>query len=236
MSTNVALSSSLASLNSTATSNHGINNEQSVSSAATSKKSWRKKQQQQQQQLNSIETAAGKMPSQQQQQQLDSSPKIKKKHGEQAGTFLTDTFLFNLSPQSKKQQQPRQSLPSGNNKASNTKQKSNTKQQEQQKSQPKMKSANKSAVPQPAAPSSSSASSCTKSNSSFASSGNVYLPVGGVGSGDVCANSSVNTTNNNKNQDIRARYWAYLFDNLKRAVDEIYQTCENDEEISECKV
>ena len=39
-----------------------------------------------------------------------------------------------------------------------------------------------------------------------------------------------------KTPDIRARYWAYLFDNLKRAVDEIYQTCEHDDSISECKV
>jgi hypothetical protein len=39
-----------------------------------------------------------------------------------------------------------------------------------------------------------------------------------------------------KKSDIRARYWAYLFDNLKRSVDEIYQTCEYDENINECKV
>ena len=37
-------------------------------------------------------------------------------------------------------------------------------------------------------------------------------------------------------RDIRARYWAYLFDNLRRAVDEIYMTCEADESIIECKV
>nr|XP_040024987.1 S phase cyclin A-associated protein in the endoplasmic reticulum-like [Gasterosteus aculeatus aculeatus] len=27
--------------------------------------------------------------------------------------------------------------------------------------------------------------------------------------------------------DLRARYWAFLFDNLRRAVDEIYVTCES---------
>ena len=39
-----------------------------------------------------------------------------------------------------------------------------------------------------------------------------------------------------KKIDLRARYWAFLFDNLQRAVDEIYQTCEVDESIVECKV
>lgn len=36
--------------------------------------------------------------------------------------------------------------------------------------------------------------------------------------------------------DLRARYWAFLFENLRRAVDEIYQTCEADESDVECKV
>ena len=36
--------------------------------------------------------------------------------------------------------------------------------------------------------------------------------------------------------DMRARYWAFLFDNLRRAVDEIYATCETDESVVECKV
>lgn len=38
-----------------------------------------------------------------------------------------------------------------------------------------------------------------------------------------------------KKNDLRARYWSYLFDNLKRAVDEIYGTCEADESIVECQ-
>jgi len=37
-------------------------------------------------------------------------------------------------------------------------------------------------------------------------------------------------------KDLRARYWAYLFENLHRAVDEIYLTCEADESVVECKV
>ena len=36
--------------------------------------------------------------------------------------------------------------------------------------------------------------------------------------------------------DFRARYWSYLFDNLHRAVDEIYCTCEADESVIECQV
>ncbi|XP_046858949.1 S phase cyclin A-associated protein in the endoplasmic reticulum-like isoform X2 [Xenia sp. Carnegie-2017] len=40
---------------------------------------------------------------------------------------------------------------------------------------------------------------------------------------------------NRKKIDLRARYWSYLFDNLKRAVDEIYTTCESDESVMECQ-
>lgn len=36
--------------------------------------------------------------------------------------------------------------------------------------------------------------------------------------------------------DLHARYWSYLFDNLHRAVDEIYATCEADESVIECQV
>ncbi|XP_041368971.1 S phase cyclin A-associated protein in the endoplasmic reticulum-like [Gigantopelta aegis] len=38
-----------------------------------------------------------------------------------------------------------------------------------------------------------------------------------------------------KKPDSRARYWKFLFDNLQRAVDAIYETCENDESEVECK-
>lgn len=38
-----------------------------------------------------------------------------------------------------------------------------------------------------------------------------------------------------KRADVRARYWAFLFDNLQRAVDAIYETCEQDESVVECK-
>lgn len=39
-----------------------------------------------------------------------------------------------------------------------------------------------------------------------------------------------------KKTDRRARYWKFLFDNLQRAVDAIYDTCETDESVVECKV
>eukprot|EP00794_Sanderia_malayensis_P010037 gene10037-11063_t len=39
----------------------------------------------------------------------------------------------------------------------------------------------------------------------------------------------------NKKDSLRARYWSYLFENLQRAVDEIYETCDNDESIVECQ-
>lgn len=35
--------------------------------------------------------------------------------------------------------------------------------------------------------------------------------------------------------DLQARYWGLLFENLRRAVDEIYLTCESDESVEECK-
>ncbi len=45
----------------------------------------------------------------------------------------------------------------------------------------------------------------------------------------------VSAQDSNKDS-LRARYWSYLFENLQRAVDEIYKTCDNDESIVECQV
>ena len=36
--------------------------------------------------------------------------------------------------------------------------------------------------------------------------------------------------------DLRTRYWKFLFDNFQRAVDSIYQMCEQDESVVECRV
>ena len=34
---------------------------------------------------------------------------------------------------------------------------------------------------------------------------------------------------------MQARYWAFLFENLRRAVDDLYRTCESDENIPASK-
>ena len=38
-----------------------------------------------------------------------------------------------------------------------------------------------------------------------------------------------------KRADLQARYWAFLFENVKRAVDDLYTTCESDESIPATK-
>jgi len=38
-----------------------------------------------------------------------------------------------------------------------------------------------------------------------------------------------------KKSDLQARYWAFLFENLRRAVDDLYRTCESDENIPATK-
>jgi len=54
-------------------------------------------------------------------------------------------------------------------------------------------------------------------------------------------NEKIDNENNSESNhgskkiSFRARYWGYLFDNLKRAVDEIYATCQSDSSVVECK-
>jgi len=59
---------------------------------------------------------------------------------------------------------------------------------------------------------------------------------------EICKYYSVKTqrhsrvTKSPSRLNLHARYWSYLFDNLHRAVDEIYRTCEADESVVECQV
>ncbi|XP_043843546.1 LOW QUALITY PROTEIN: S phase cyclin A-associated protein in the endoplasmic reticulum [Dromiciops gliroides] len=53
--------------------------------------------------------------------------------------------------------------------------------------------------------------------------------------GDKHFEKSPTKTRHPRRIDLRARYWAFLFDNLRRAVDEIYVTCESDQSVVECK-
>ncbi|XP_007478042.2 S phase cyclin A-associated protein in the endoplasmic reticulum isoform X3 [Monodelphis domestica] len=53
--------------------------------------------------------------------------------------------------------------------------------------------------------------------------------------GDKHFEKSPTKTRHPRKIDLRARYWAFLFDNLRRAVDEIYVTCESDQSVVECK-
>ncbi|XP_061772955.1 S phase cyclin A-associated protein in the endoplasmic reticulum isoform X1 [Nerophis ophidion] len=52
---------------------------------------------------------------------------------------------------------------------------------------------------------------------------------------DKAAEKSPTKARQPRKVDLRARYWAFLFDNLRRAVDEIYVTCESDQSVVECK-
>ncbi|XP_040585693.1 S phase cyclin A-associated protein in the endoplasmic reticulum isoform X3 [Mesocricetus auratus] len=54
-------------------------------------------------------------------------------------------------------------------------------------------------------------------------------------SGEKHFDKSPTKTRHPRKIDLRARYWAFLFDNLRRAVDEIYVTCESDQSVVECK-
>ncbi|CAF3968819.1 unnamed protein product [Rotaria sp. Silwood2] len=53
------------------------------------------------------------------------------------------------------------------------------------------------------------------------------------------SNSSSNDISSRQTEsnssDIHSRYWTFLFDNLKRSIEQIYQTCESDQNPSQCQ-
>lgn len=61
-------------------------------------------------------------------------------------------------------------------------------------------------------------------------------PGSSVSSPSTQRKQSSSSSRSQGKKDLRARYWAFLFENLHRAVDEIYLTCEADESVVECKV
>ena len=56
-----------------------------------------------------------------------------------------------------------------------------------------------------------------------------------INSKSSCNQQNSHEALNNNKKSSRVRF-EYLFDNLQRAVSEIFQTCENDRDIIECKV
>jgi hypothetical protein len=48
--------------------------------------------------------------------------------------------------------------------------------------------------------------------------------------------SSNDTPSRQIDSNSSARYWSFLFDNLKRSIEQIYQTCESDPNPLQCQV
>ena len=50
------------------------------------------------------------------------------------------------------------------------------------------------------------------------------------------SNDTSSRRTDSNSSDIRSRYWTFLFDNLKRSIEQIYQTCESDQNLLQCQV
>ncbi len=46
----------------------------------------------------------------------------------------------------------------------------------------------------------------------------------------------INRNDISSRQSDSSRYWTFLFDNLKRSIEQIYQTCESDQNPLHCQV
>ncbi len=49
-------------------------------------------------------------------------------------------------------------------------------------------------------------------------------------------NKNFNNDISSRQSDFPSRYWTFLFDNLKRSIEQIYQTCESDQNPLQCQV
>ncbi|CAF2174642.1 unnamed protein product [Rotaria magnacalcarata] len=49
------------------------------------------------------------------------------------------------------------------------------------------------------------------------------------------SNDASSRRTDSNSSDIRSRYWTFLFDNLKRSIEQIYQTCESDQNLLQCQ-
>jgi len=50
------------------------------------------------------------------------------------------------------------------------------------------------------------------------------------------ASPSSQSARSHGKKDPRACYWVFMFEQLQRVVDELYETCQADESVDECKV
>ena len=96
----------------------------------------------------------------------------------------------------------------------------------------------------------SSGSACSSMTSSFIASKPPKRPVSSPRAGNSAGKKDGNfkvpalpkrarvrsaSVGRDKKTDLQARYWAFLFENVRRAVDDLYRTCESDESIPATK-
>lgn len=194
-----------------------------------------------------IDTTMESKPVGEQHQQQGSlngnNKRARKKTNEKTATFLTQEFL-NASQNAPKSSSmlsltaSSESSPTVSKKPATTNNYSNSKNSKVSKSKSKQQSKSSSSSSQQ-----TSSSSTKKTQGEVARKEDTTTTMETVE--DLTTTSQVTSSNAavmsdlnkiRKNKDIKARYWSYLLASLKRAIDEIYFTCESDESISSCKV
>lgn len=144
--------------------------------------------------------------------------RTRKKTNEKTATFLTQEFL-NASQNGQQQQQKSNGSKSTNSTSNNNKHKVSKSKSKQKSESLNSKKEEKSS--EPASPAQKRSTVQTENK---------------VENHGSCNSVMSDLNKILKNKDIKTRYWSYLLASLKRAIDEIYFTCENDESISSCKV